>query len=289
MELRLQDLDRYVRLVSPDKPNAPAKLRARVEQGKVCLADIRVDLEVTGAIRLVPLGPRSAVLIGPFGEDAVAAELVPEMVERARAAEVETISFRPSAAELGPTYRVATLANGFCLLGERVEFKTAVEDLPGENGTPLTWRDLGEIGLDAAAKMMARTAKGDPTGRSEREEPRAALIEMLADPVLTDGPECVHVGFEGDRAVAFVLAQVLPKTGWSRIAYMGLIPAARGRGLGKWVHRHGFAMIRDQGGTLYHGGTATTNSAMLRLFQNHGCKEFERMFEFEWRAEPSLK
>jgi hypothetical protein len=44
-------------------------------------------------------------------------------------------------------------------------------------------------------------------------------------------------------------------------------------------------MIRDQGGTLYHGGTATDNAGMLRLFEVHGCVEAERMLEFECRTE----
>ena len=61
------------------------------------------------------------------------------------------------------------LARGFRLLGERVEFKTDVAELPTEDGTPLTWRSLDAVGLEFAAAMMSRTAEGDPTGRSERE------------------------------------------------------------------------------------------------------------------------
>lgn len=284
MELRLIDLDRYARLVAPDRRKLPAKLADRIRRGEVELADIRVNPELTAALRLVPLGPRSAVLAGPYGDDAGAATLLPETMARVRELGIEEISFRPSIDELGPAFRAAVLEHGFRLLGERVEFKTDVLNLPTEEGTPLTWRNLDEVGLEAAAAMMAQTAKGDPTGHSERDQPLATMREMLADPMLTDGPDCVHVGYEGDRAVAFVLAQILPKTGWSRISYMGVIPAARGRGLGKWVHRHGFAMIRAQGGTLYHGGTATTNAAMIRLFQLHDCTESDRMFEIEWES-----
>ena len=282
MELRAEDIDRYALLVSPDNPKGSARLRAAVEKGERSLADIRVDRGITAALRLAALGPRSAVLLRPFGDSAVAADLVVEIIERARESGVEEISTRPLTDQLVPAYRAALLANGFRLFGERAEFKSPVEALPSEDGTPLTWRNLDETGLDAAAAMLSRTAEGDPTGHSERESPREVLTEWLADPVLTDGPGCVHVGYEGDREVAFVCAQVLPKDGWSRIAYMGLVPAARGRGLGRWVHRHGFSMIREQGGTLYHGGTSTSNSAMVHLFQAHGCKEHERMFEFEW-------
>ena len=82
--------------------------------------------------------------------------------------------------------------------------------------------------------------------------------------------------------MAFVCAQVAPSDGWSRITYMGLVESARGRGLGRWVHRRGFAMMRAQGGELYHGGTAAENAGMLRLFVDHGCDEVARLEEFEW-------
>jgi len=83
--------------------------------------------------------------------------------------------------------------------------------------------------------------------------------------------------------MAIVVAQIDPKSGWSPITHMGIIRAFRGRKLGKWVHRHGFEMMRDQGGKLYHGGTVSTNTAMIRLFNQHGCKEFRTIQEWIYR------
>jgi len=99
----------------------------------------------------------------------------------------------------------------------------------------------------------------------------------MADAVLTHAPECIQVSDAG-----IVVAQVNPRTAWSRITYMGVLPAFRGRGLGRWVHRRGFAMLRGQGGVLYHGGTVETNRPMVRLFEAHACR-FHRRLE-EWRA-----
>ena len=84
MELRAEDIDRYALLVSPDNPKGSARLRAAVEKGERSLADIRVDREVSAALRLAVLGPRSAVLLRPFGDAAVAANLVVEITDRAR-------------------------------------------------------------------------------------------------------------------------------------------------------------------------------------------------------------
>ena len=64
------------------------------------------------------------------------------------------------------------------------------------------------------------------------------------------------------------------------ITFMGLLPAFRGRGLGRHVHRRGMALLRAQGGTLYHGGTSASNGAMIRLFEQHGCTVFARMVEY---------
>ncbi len=283
MELPAEDIASYIRLVAPDERSAEARFRERLEKGERDLADIRVSPGVSAAVRVAAIGPRSAEVLGPFGEDVAAAGLVAEAMKRARAIGAEAITARPDADRLGPAYRAALLAGGFRHLGERVEFKTPVERLPDDEGMPLTWRDLDAVGLDAAAAVLGETAIGDPHGEAERSNPRGELVEWLADAVLTDGPECVQVGFEADRPVAFLCAQIWPENGWSRIAYMGVIPDARGRGLGTWVHRRGFRMIRDQGGTTYQGGTATDNAAMIHLFEAHGCEEVERMFEFEWR------
>lgn len=40
----------------------------------------------------------------------------------------------------------------------------------------------------------------------------------------------------------------------------------RGKGLGQWLHKHGFAMMKAQGGREYHDGTISTNERMIRLF-----------------------
>ncbi len=101
----------------------------------------------------------------------------------------------------------------------------------------------------------------------------------MADPVLTHAPECIQVSEAG-----IVIAQVNPRTAWARITYMGLLPEHRGRGLGRWVHRRGFAMLRAQGGALYHGGTVETNRPMMRLFEAHGCRFHRRLEEWRWTA-----
>lgn len=298
MELTEKDLEDYVRLAAPDAPaerhaQMLARIREAVAQGERRLADTRIVREAAGhlraAVRLAPAGGQTFFLVTPLRADAAAdadaAALVPEAMERARAHGARIVRCRPDAARVGPHFTAALRAQGFRDLGERVEFKAPVESLPSDEGTPFAWRDLAAVGEERAAAMLQAVAEGDPHSGAEGEDPRAEIADWLSAAELTQGPECVQVGFLEERAVAFVCAQVSPETGWSRIAYLGLVPDLRGRGLGRWVHCRGFRMLKEQGGREYHGGTSTSNAAMLRLFRRHGCAEAYRMLEFEWSAD----
>ena len=116
---------------------------------------------------------------------------------------------------------------------------------------------------------------------------------IISDPILTCNLSGILLGFIKNIAVAYIHVQINPESGWSRITYLGIIPEFRKQGLGKFVHQHGFKMIKELGGTLYHGGTASTNKAMLSLFNRHNCTEYARMQEWildleDLRKESSL-
>jgi len=297
VELHEADLEAYLRLAAQGaseerRAERLARLREAVEKGERRLADMRVARGPAGdlraALRLASVGGNALMLAGPFLADAdadgLAAELVAEAMVRGRELGARLIRSRPDEDKAGPLYRAALIEHGFVALGTRIEFKTPVAGLPLDEGTPLLWRDLDEVGEERAAQMLREVAVGDPHSDDENEDPRTALAEWLDAPGLTSGAGCVQVGFLEDRAVAFVCAQVSSKDGWSRVTYMGLVPDLRGRGLGTWVHRRGFCILREQGGKLYHGGTSAANAGMLRLFRKHGCEEVARMLEFEWHA-----
>jgi GNAT superfamily N-acetyltransferase len=174
---------------------------------------------------------------------------------------------------------------GFLKKHDRIEFRASIEDLPDDQQSPITWRSIAPsetTTITEAAALLHQAANGDPD-YDPKDDAEAILKSYLADPVLTSNPECIQIGYLEKKPVAIVVAQINPKSGWSRITYMGVIPAYRKKGLGKWVHRHGFKMMRDQGGKLYHGGTVSTNRDMLKLFVDHGCKEYRRMQEWIYR------
>ncbi len=166
----------------------------------------------------------------------------------------------------------------FELKSKRVEFKQDLVNLPTEQGTPFRWKSLKELNWDRVKLIDFITEITQGALDVEPDDKVEDFIEdFLSNEELTSGPECVHIGFLNENLIspcAFIVAQIEPKSGWSRLSYMGLIPEFRGKKLGQWVHKHGFEMMKAQGGKLYHGGTLINNLSMRKLFIDHGCKEF---------------
>lgn len=172
---------------------------------------------------------------------------------------------------------------GFAPGPRRIEFRRDITGLPSDEGTPFQWRPAGELTdseYERLGAVLKAAGEGDPDFH-----PHDDAVELLKGYMqergLNSGPGCVHLGTIDGQLAAIVVAQVQPSDGWSRITYMGMLPAFRGRGLGTWVHRHGFQMMRGQGGKLYHGGTLAENKRMIRLFEDHGCPVYREMQEWE--------
>lgn len=176
----------------------------------------------------------------------------------------------------------------FTKVGWRIEYQQDVDKLPTETGTPIFWKTAAELNWSEneiaifTEKIVINALDIDPN-----EKPIDFIQDWLNHPELTCGKDCISIGFLNDQPVALAVVQIEKKSGWSRISYMGVLPEFRGQGLGKWVHRHGFQKMKDQGGKLYHGGTHINNSAMKSLFEQHECQLFCIMEEFEWNAKRS--
>jgi hypothetical protein len=167
---------------------------------------------------------------------------------------------------------------GFVKKQERIEFTKAVADLPTDIGSPLLWQTAAELNFktEDVADLLKSVSKGDPDPEAHA-DPLLYIQDFLADPVLSCGLNCIHIGLIDQQVVALSVVQINPKTGWSRISYMGLMPKYRKQKLGQWVHRFGFATMRREGGKLYHGGTVSTNTPMIKLFEAHLCQKIHEM------------
>ncbi|MEM7249079.1 MAG: GNAT family N-acetyltransferase [Acidobacteriota bacterium] len=295
MNLRDEHHRSYLELLPPpdlhlDLDARLERLRQQLADGTCSPADVFVTLDdedrVEATCRLADLTETSRVLTqlrwrGAPEAPSKGVVLIEEALARARELGLARISTRPTDAFLDDGYRAALIAGGFVLEGGRVEFKTPVDELPHEDAESLlTWRDLGELGWDRVTAVMARTSQ-DPAATVE--QATRELRDFLAPDDIHNQPDCVELGFLDDEPVAFLCAQS-DATGWGTISFMGLVPEARGRGLGGAVQRRGFSLLRRQGAALYHDGTESENHPMLALFARHGCREHARMTEWEWTS-----
>ncbi|MCB9698879.1 MAG: GNAT family N-acetyltransferase [Alphaproteobacteria bacterium] len=262
------------------RPARAAALSARDD-----LSDVRVRLgpsdEIVAAAEIVDVGGSEWTATEPVvaeGADAELAPLVDELLERARARGAPALGVRVAVerAELASVL----LAAGFEEVERRACYRAAVAELPeGDDG--LAWVSMAEAGRAAAEALFAEIVATDPWW-DEPEPPAAVLAAWLRDPILQCDDDVVHLGVRDGRAVAFVSAQVNPRSGWGRITYLGLRAELRGQGLGAVVHRHGFAMLRARGGVTYEGGTAVDNAPMRRLFEQHGCDCLRIEVGYRW-------
>jgi hypothetical protein len=299
LELTFNRLKDYVELMQPDLSRnrvakAVDKICERVHMGLRDLADTRIIDDEAGqllaSIRLVPLGEGFWVLSElTLRQDAVDSEqnqsvtLIQDIMTRVHLYSAKQVFSRIRKEAFFEKYGKSLEQAGFRHIGERVEFKTPVSYLPDETGSPLAWKTMDETGYDLAIKLFGEVGQGAPDW-DEDDDPEFLLRTYFSEPNLNSGAECVHIGYFNSEPAAFVLAQVSPDDGWSRITFMGVIPRFRGQGLGKWVHRHGFTMIRQQGGQDYQGGCLARNEPMMALFQLHGCREHCRVIEWVWKA-----
>ncbi len=242
-----------------------------------CRVVLHGDDLVAGA--LISENPEGWFLQRVAGESRAMKELYADVVELADARGVESVHLRCQKEECDEVVVEALLSHGFVQTEERIRFRMRFEEdfVEGEGG--LLWEDLERGGLDRAIEMMNRVAVGDP-GHDPEERAEEFLPGLLADSVLTNGPETVQIGYDGSEPVAFVCAQVNRRTAWGRITYIGLLPERRGEGLGREVHRHGLAMLFAQGCKLYEGGTDVANVPMQRLFLANGCEKFGHEFGY---------
>lgn len=172
---------------------------------------------------------------------------------------------------------------GFQKKNERIEFKRSVIELPSDDGSLMKWKTAIELGwsINNIANILKQVAVGDPD-TDPYDDPISFIQDFLADPVLTSGLRCIHIGFLHSEIAALTVIQINPKTGWSRISYMGVIPKFRKKNIGLWVHRYSFQVMKAEGGKLYHGGTTSTNIGMIRLFEKNGCNRFCEMEEWSY-------
>jgi RimJ/RimL family protein N-acetyltransferase len=146
-----------------------------------------------------------------------------------------------------------------------VERSLADIDVGGPD--PFEYRALSEISRDRLVVEMTRCAL-EPGFDAETE---AEEIIHMAGPDLDR--DLWTVVYHEARAIGVLLLHRLPyEPPLGAILFMGIIPEARGRGLGRALHRAALLRLARAGSTEYIDATRVSNLAMQRIFAAHGCR-----------------
>jgi hypothetical protein len=235
--------------------------------------------QVRGITWLFDTSPRKLGVAAPRTRggplDAGVCALLDEAVSAARAEGAEELGLRLPEERGTPEMLQAIARTGGVEIGGRIEFRTELDVLPIETDSPLSWRDVLP---EQAAALLVSCSEGTSDGLEPGEDP----LEVVRGWLESEGAVLLQAGSLQDQDVALVCARATPEDGWSTLMFMGLAPAARGRGLGHATQRHGIALLRALGGRLYHGGTGLDNAAMRACFVRQGCLEYQRFRQFCW-------
>ena len=158
-----------------------------------------------------------------------------------------------------------------CTLYRRKAF--VERDLTGElpDSGAFGWSDLPTFGQPRFLALLMEASEGDPFEESER-DPDREWRELVA--YAGDGfdPTLWRVPLLGDEPIGIVLPTTWPKVGDSgTLAYLGVLPAFRRRGLGRALHAAGLGLLAGAGVKTYKGSTDVRNEAMVRVFERNGC------------------
>lgn len=151
------------------------------------------------------------------------------------------------------------------------------------SGRELAFRPLPEVGEDAFVEAIASTYEGTRDSWLSRNiEERGLLGAARADFADYEGmdhlPEWWELAYTEDGALAgVIMAARQPR---AVIAYVGVVPDQRGRGLAPELVRRGTEALLGSGATEIIGDCDRDNVAMAKAFERAGYENFARRRTF---------
>ncbi len=163
----------------------------------------------------------------------------------------------------------ALAAAGYAVALEKAYVRRPLVGYRSPWGDPFRYRTLGRAGEAGALRVLAEVTR-EAIDREIEGRRAAGLLRDLkrhAGPGL-DARAWLLASLDG-RPAGLVFPQRIGDRGF--LLYLGLVPASRGRGLGKVLHAQGLAALAAAGAREYIGSTDALNIPMRRIFAANGC------------------
>jgi ribosomal protein S18 acetylase RimI-like enzyme len=190
----------------------------------------------------------------------------------------------------GARIRLLT-GSGYGLVRDGLRWRYTTSSLPAEvQEHSLSYRPLPEVGEDAFVDAIASTYQGtrDSWINQTIEEQGidgAARADFRGLQGMEFRPEWWELAYdEGGALAGVVMAARNPSA--AVIAYVGVVPEQRGRGLAPHLVRWGTERLLESGADEIRGDCDRDNVGMVRAFERAGYEEFARRRTYQRSVAP---
>jgi len=184
-------------------------------------------------------------------------------------------SFAPLAdrAEMAPLLR-----NGFGLITSVIHQRRPSHlcSSPRLGGQPLTFDPfLPDLRAEFAATLLATYTNSLDCPELTGQRGPSDLLDGFSGPGIPTSPGWFLVR-DTTRPVGVVLFDSGTEPGAVELNYLGLVPAARGKGWGDALVRFAIEAATSAGASALTLSVDTRNTPALRLYERHGFQEYDR-------------
>jgi ribosomal protein S18 acetylase RimI-like enzyme len=277
---------------------AESLLRQRCTRLSWCVVGLDADLPVARAALWSPPGgdvPTDIVLIdADWDEPDLAAghALLAHVSELAVALGARGLAHHVDSPPVPPQYQENNAARARLLTeaGYRLErdglrwlYTTSPEPKPAA-GTSLTFRTLPEVGDNAFVEAMASTYEGTRDSILTRHIQESGLLEAAGSDFrdyqeMDHTPDWWELAYEQGELAGVVMPARNPSS--AVVAYVGVAPRRRGRGLAAQLVRRATERLVASGATEIRGDCDRDNVAMAKAFRRAGYEQIARRRSYE--------